>query len=84
MDPTEATRSAEIMPLLFRHFEIVEFNPYGGTLLHFLLHHVTPLLDLEDEKDLSILLMIFCFEKTLIKHKVTTSDFAYVVSRPVK
>ena len=82
MDPTEAVRSAEIIPLLERYFEIIEFKPYGGTLLHFLLHHVMPLLNLEDEKDLSILRLIFYIEETLIKHDVLSSDFAYVVSRP--
>src|SRR5262249_37117750 len=39
-DPSEAVRSAEIVPLLSRYFQIVEFKGYGGSLLHELLYDI--------------------------------------------
>jgi O-antigen biosynthesis protein len=55
IDPSEAIRSDEIVPLAEKVFRILEFRPYGGTLLHMLLHmragnflaaEATPWLDL--------------------------------------
>ncbi len=83
LDPSEAVRSAEILPLLERHFEVVEYKPYGGTLLHILLSHVMPAFDLEDERDLSILRLLFLYEKTLVRQRALPSDFAFVVARPL-
>lgn len=37
VDPTEAVRSSEVLPLLGRHFEVVEHRPYGGTLMRVVL-----------------------------------------------
>ena len=82
-DPSESVRSAEILPLLEDHFEIVEHKPYGGTLLHILLSHLMPAFDLEDERELSILRLMFLYERTLIRHGVLPSDFVCVVARPL-
>ena len=82
LDPSESVRSAEILPLLAEHFDVVEHRPFGGTLLHILLSHVMEAFDLEDEKDLSILRLMFLHERTLIRQGVLPSDFACVVARP--
>ena len=82
LDPSEAVRSAEIMPLLGDDFEILEHRPFGGTLLHILLSHVMAAFDLADEKERSILRLMFLYERTLIRHGVLASDFACVVARP--
>lgn len=82
MDPTEAVRSAEIVPLLGRYFEVAAFKPYGGTLLHILLTHTMHTFDLEDEDQVALLRSLFTFERTLIEHGVLSSDFAYAVARP--
>lgn len=37
VDPTEAVRSSEVLPLLERHFELLERRPYGGALLRVVL-----------------------------------------------
>lgn len=83
MDPTEAVDSAQIIPLLTRHFEILEHREYGGTLLHLLLNHVMANFDLTDEVQASLARMIFLFEQTLVEQKVLGSDFCYVVARPL-
>ena len=82
LDPSESVRSAEIVPLLAEHFEIVEHKPYGGTLLHILLSHVMDAFDFDNEDHLSILRLLFVFERTLIRHSVLPSDFVYLVARP--
>jgi hypothetical protein len=38
VDPSEAIRSNEIIPLAMRNFRVMEHRPYGGTILHMLLH----------------------------------------------
>ena len=83
LDPSEAIRSAEVLPLLEERFEIVEYKPYGGTLLHILLSHVMAGFDLEDEHQRGILRLMFLHERTLIRHGVLPSDFACVVARPL-
>lgn len=82
LDPSESVRSAELVPLLEERFEIVERKPFGGTLLHIPLSHVMKSFDLEDERDLAILRLMFLYERTLIEHGVLPSDFVYLVARP--
>lgn len=82
LDPSESVRSAEILPLLERDFEVLELKPYGGALLHILLSHVLPLMDLEDENHRSILRLLMLYEGSLVDHGVLPSDFAYAVARP--
>lgn len=83
MDPTEAVRSAEIMATVQEFFEVVEYKPYGGTLLHILLTHVMDTFDLENEDQVALLRMMFLLERTLVQRQVLGSDFAYVVARPL-
>ncbi len=82
-DPSEAARSAEILPLLSERFEVVENKPYGGPLLHMLLSDIMPLLELDKEDRKALLRSYFLFEKTLLEHQVLEHDFAYVVARPL-
>lgn len=82
IDPSESVRSAEILPLLEQHFEIVELKPYGGTLLQIFLQQVMHLLDLEDPWHVALLRSWFLYERTLVERGVLPSDFAYVVARP--
>ena len=84
MDPSEAIRSAEIMPLVEKYFQIVKKVDYGGTLLFWLLHGVIPNFNLSDPKDKAIVDLIIFIEKKLIEYKVIPSDFAYVVAKNVK
>ncbi len=39
-DPSEAIRSAEIVPLLKAYFEVIEFKGYGGSLLHLVMEGI--------------------------------------------
>lgn len=37
VDPTEAVRSSEVLPLLDHHFDVFEHRPYGGALMRVVL-----------------------------------------------
>ncbi|MEL7061078.1 MAG: class I SAM-dependent methyltransferase [Acidobacteriota bacterium] len=82
MDPSEAVRSAEILPLLEERFEILERKDLGGTLLHLVVHEALHVLDLERPDHLAILRGWMQRESELLDAGDLPSDFAYVVARP--
>lgn len=80
-DPSEAVRSAEIIPLLQRFFEVVEVRPLGGSLLHLLLDDIAGNFDPSLGADAALLEMLFAVEDALIAAGVLGHDFAVVVCR---
>jgi SAM-dependent methyltransferase len=81
IDPSEAIRSAEIIPLLPKYFHPLERVDYGGTILHMLLQDIAGNFDSEKEEDLAILKLLAYFEETLIENKVLPSDFSLIVAQ---
>lgn len=81
-DPSESVRSAEILPLLERDFEIVERKDYGGTLLHILFSHVLPVVDFENKEHVEYLRAAMRSERDLLERGQLPSDFTFVVARP--
>lgn len=79
-DPTEAIRSAEIMPVVEEHFTIVSRRDFGGTLLHLVLDNIAGNLSFSDE-GLQLLRGFFAEEQRLITLGEITSDFTVVVAR---
>lgn len=73
-------RSAEIVPLLERYFEIVEFKPLGGTLLQLLLTDIAG--NFRSPEGERLLTMLFEIEDALLETGDLQSDFAYIVARP--
>ncbi|MGQ9696728.1 MAG: class I SAM-dependent methyltransferase, partial [Armatimonadota bacterium] len=80
-DPSEAVRSAEIIPLLGRYFEVVEVRPLGGSLLHFLLDDIAGNFDPNLRQDSALLEMLFAVEDALIDAGVLGHDFAVLICR---
>jgi SAM-dependent methyltransferase len=80
VDPSEAIRSAEIIPLVDKHFTILEKLDYGGTLLHTLLHNIVGNFDPQKEEDVALLKLLHYLEMLLIKEEVLESDFVLVVA----
>jgi len=80
IDPSEAIRSAEIIPLVGKHFTILEKVDYGGTLLHTLLHNIVGNFDPQKEEDVTVLKLLYYLEMLLIKEEVLESDFTLVVA----
>lgn len=81
VDPSEAVRSAEIVPILRRHFEILEYKPLGGTILQFLLADIAGSFQ-QDAGGQQLLEMLFAIEDTLMSTGHLESDFAYIVAAP--
>ncbi len=80
-DPSEAIRSAEILQLLPRYFEVVEVRGYGGSLLHLLLEHIAGNFTEEDPGSMNYLRLIFDLEDRLIASGKLAHDFAIIVAR---
>ncbi|MDI9548519.1 MAG: class I SAM-dependent methyltransferase [Chloroflexota bacterium] len=80
VDPSEAVRSAEILPVLETLFEIVEYRPLGGTILQFLLADIAG--NFVDEAGEQLLEILFQLEDALMASGDLPSDFALIVARP--
>jgi SAM-dependent methyltransferase len=79
IDPSEAARSAEILPLLPRYFEVLEVKGYGGTILHLLLHEIAG--NFYDPDAARLLDAICDIEDGLIAAGDLQSDFAVIIAR---
>jgi len=80
IDPSEAIRSGEIIPLVKQHFHILEKMDYGGTLLHTLLHNIVGNFDPKKEEDVALLKLLYDIEMLLIDERIIESDFTVVVA----
>jgi SAM-dependent methyltransferase len=80
-DPSEAVRSADIMKVLARHFEIVAVNPIGGTLLQFLLNDIAQNFTPDDPVAVRLLEVLIEMESVLIAAGDLQSDFALIIAR---
>ncbi len=81
-DPSEAVRSADVYPLVKKHFDVRYERFYNGTLLH----QLHPLLNTElanrRQRDFdSIVRLILLMEDLLIKNQVLPSDFVFVIGQ---
>lgn len=82
LDPSEAIRSAEIIPVLQRSFDVVEKVDIGGTLLHLLLYGIVDNFDENREGDVAILRLLGYLEATLIRDGVLGADFVCMILQP--
>jgi SAM-dependent methyltransferase len=80
-DPSEAIRSAEIVPLLGRYFEIAEVKGYGGSLLHLLLEDIAGNFRPADPESMRCLERLFAEEDQLIASGQLQHDFGVVIAR---
>jgi SAM-dependent methyltransferase len=77
-DPSEAVRSADILPLLRQYFAITEFKPLGGAILQFLLADIAG--NFQDAAGERLLGTLFTIEDALMDCGDLNSDFAYIVA----
>lgn len=80
-DPSEAVRSAEILPVLRHYFEIVEEKNWGGNIVQYLLHGIAGNFTDDDENSQALIRMLLNIEETLISCGEFESDFAYIVAQ---
>lgn len=84
-DPSEAIRSAEIVPLIREYLDVVEVKGYGGTILQFLLKDIVHNFNEEDDTDMAFLNLLMQIEDLLIQCGDLPDNFAVIVAqRPVK
>lgn len=79
-DPSEAVRSAEIIPTLKMYFDVLEYRPYGGTLAHMLLSGITGNFEQRNPAHESILNLIMMMDEEL-ETRMGGSDFAVLVAK---
>ena len=78
-DPSEAVRSGEITSLLYNRFHLVEEKPLGGTLLSLVLDGIAGNFDESNPYIRSLILSFALFEESLIKERVLTKDYVFMV-----
>jgi ubiquinone/menaquinone biosynthesis C-methylase UbiE len=81
VDPSEGVRSAEILPLVKKYFDVIDERPWGGTLHYELLRGIIHNFDINNENDTAILEMILKMEQLLITNNVIGSDFMCFVAK---
>lgn len=82
LDPSEAVRSEEIVPMLSQFFEIVERRDWGGNILQFLLADIAGNFRDEDPESIAVLRMVISIEEMFIRSGELQSDFAFIVAQP--
>lgn len=83
-DPSEAVRSGEIMNTLKLYFDVLEYRPYGGAILHMLFSGIMGNFDENNETDVALLRTLAIFEEQMEKAGAIGSDFAAIVAKPRK
>ena len=81
-DPTEGVHAAEILPLTWRFFDVVERYDYGGTIMRPLFNRILLNWDFEnDPKDRSIAQLIVLLEQELLRAGAIPTHNTVVVAR---
>ena len=81
-DPSEAIRSGELLGTLKLYFDILEFRPYGGAILHMLFSGIMGNFDENNETDVALLRTLATFEEVMEGAGVIGADFAAIVAKP--
>jgi len=80
-DPSEAIRSAEIVPLLSRFFKVIEIKGYGGSVIHELLYDIAGNFSEENPGSLDHLQTLFRVEDEMIAGGRLQHDFAVIIAQ---
>ena len=81
IDPTEAVRSEDILPLTGRYFEVLEKREYGGAILMPLFMNIVGNFNASREEDRRILDHCLNREKELLRDGVILANGVIVVCR---
>ncbi|MCD6595722.1 class I SAM-dependent methyltransferase [bacterium] len=80
-DPSEADESAEIIPLLKKHFDILELKGYGGAILHLLFADIAQNFLTDDNETQNILEFCFAKEDDAMRMGEVENDFVVAVGK---
>jgi ubiquinone/menaquinone biosynthesis C-methylase UbiE len=81
IDPSEAIRAGEIVPLVAMRFELVHLASFGGTLLLLVLNEIAGNFEEGDPEAEAILDALILYENVLLDAGVLPSYHAYLVGR---
>jgi len=84
VDPSEACRSSEIVPLLYKHFEIVDYIEYGGSfLMPFWSQGIVPDIFLDNpNQEKQLIIKLLCVIEELIREEgILPNCYAQIVAR---
>jgi ubiquinone/menaquinone biosynthesis C-methylase UbiE len=81
VDASESIRSAELLPLLREHFEVIEQRDYGGAIMHLLLECIVGNFHADDAHAVELLRLLFTCEQVMMQSGVLGSDFASAAAR---
>lgn len=79
VDPSEAVASAQILPLLDAHFDVIAKRPYGGSLLHVLLASIAQ--NFQTPRDARWLRALIAAEDDLHRQGLLEQHFCSVIAR---
>jgi SAM-dependent methyltransferase len=79
VDPSEAVRSSELIPIMLRYFDPIEVRPYGGGILHMLLANTAQ--NLSSEQARVHRQCVIAAEEELYSMGRLSHDFACVIAR---
>lgn len=80
-DPSEAIRSADIPEVVRAHFEVLEHNDIGGSLLQYALMWISGNFREDDPEAMAVLDLLFQIEDTLMETGEIGSHFVLIVAR---
>jgi SAM-dependent methyltransferase len=79
-DPSEAVRSADIVPLIAEYFKVLEVKGYGGAILHLMLYDIAGNFCEGIPGSLDHLRRLFTVEDNLMASGIISSDFAVIIA----
>lgn len=83
IDPSEAVRSSDVLPLLSGWFDVLEQRGYCGTLLHLVLADIAWNFATDDAAEHTLKVLIAAEERLQRQHKLA-DYFAVAIARPRK
>ncbi|MCX6173447.1 MAG: class I SAM-dependent methyltransferase [Ignavibacteriales bacterium] len=78
-DPSEAVESENILPLMDKHFQLIELKNYGGTILQLVFDKIAHNFLSDELETKEILSRCFNYEDKLIADGILKSDFVFAV-----
>ena len=80
IDPSESVRSAEVIPIMWKYFDVIEQVNFGGTLLNLVLEEIAGNFA-DTPRDIAMLERLFDAERRMLRSSTIPSDFAVLVGR---
>jgi SAM-dependent methyltransferase len=81
LDPTEAVRSADILPVLFQRLDVQEVRTFGSALLMLVLDDIAGNFRDDDPKAQALLEMLFEIDDALLGADELHPDFVFIAAR---